>query len=254
MKIYQVFLLVLSLFGTTLVAQNTSGVIEYEDKIDIHKSLPEHMEEFKDRIPQYRTSEKILYFNAEEALYTNPPADETEENKPREFRGEGRGMRFRMGGRADKAIFYTNFNESTSLDSRDIFGKKFLIEGEREKLNWKVTAEQKQVGSYLCLKAVYQDSTQNLEVWFTPMIPVSTGPGEYFGLPGLILHIDIDEGKRTITAKNIELKALEEDLIVKPTEGKKVTDEEFKKIQEEKIKEREAEFGGRRGQYMIRRG
>ncbi len=29
--------------------------------------------------------------------------------------------------------------------------------------------------------------------WYTPQIPVSNGPGEYWGLPGLILEINAEE-------------------------------------------------------------
>ena len=83
--------------------------------------------------------------------------------------------------------------------------------------------------------------------WFTPMIPVPSGPNQYNGLPGMILHMDFDDGIRQITAVDIVLKDLEKDLIVKPTKGKKVSEEEFDKIREEKIKEMEEEFGGRGG-------
>ena len=135
------------------------------------------------------------------------------------------------------------------MDSRNLFGKDFLIEGERNPIKWKITGEQKQVGSYLCQKATFQDSTANIVAWFTPMIPVAAGPNQYNGLPGMMLHMDFDEGIRQITATNIELKALEDGAITKPSKGKKVTEEEFNTMREEKIKEREEEFGGRGGRF-----
>ena len=233
----------------SLGAQNNSGEIVYLEKINIHKNLPPEMEAMKDRIPEFRESKKILYFNSEEALYKNKPQTEEDKQKQQEFRGEGRRGRRggRFGGRNANNQYYTSVSDKLSVDSRNLFGKDFLIEGDRDPLKWKITGEQKQVGSYLCQKATYQDTTQSIVAWFTPMIPVPSGPNQYNGLPGMILHMDFDDGIRQITAVDIVLKDLEKDLIVKPTKGKKVSEEEFDKIREEKIKEMEEEFGGRGG-------
>lgn len=231
-----------------LISQANSGEIVYLDKRNIHKSLPPEMEAMKDRIPEFRESKKILYFNSEEALYINKPKDEAEKAEQQEFRGEGRrGGRGGRFGRNDDNKYYTNLKEGTSVDSRNFFGKDFLIEGSREALKWKITGEQKQVGSYLCQKATFQDSTESIVAWFTPMIPVASGPDNYFGLPGMILHLDFDSGLRQITATDISLQELEASMIVKPTKGKKVTQTEFTKIRDEKTKEMEEEFGGRGG-------
>ncbi len=254
-KMKYTFILTFILSFTSFInSQNTSGEIIYEEKVNIHKSLPPEMEAMKDRIPEFRENKKILYFNPSEALYVNKPKTEEEIKAQQEFRGEGRrgrGRRFRGN---DNNKFYTNFSDKESIDSRNFFGKDFLITGERTPLKWKITGEQKQVGSYLCQKATYQDSTQNIEAWFTPMIPVSSGPDDYFGLPGLILHMDFDDGIRQITAIDIKSMELPTDAIVKPTKGKKVTKEEFDKIREEKIKEREEEFGRSGGGRRFGRG
>ena len=239
--------LIALLFTMHLGAQNNTGEILYVDKINIHKGLPPEMEAMKERIPEFRESKKILYFNPEETLYINKPRDASDQQTQREFQGEGRRRGGRFGRNNSDNKFYTDLKNSTSVDSRNFFGKDFLIEGSRSALKWKITGEQKQVGSFLCQKATYQDTTQSIVAWFTPMIPVSSGPDDFFGLPGMILHMDIDDGLRQITANDISLKELEAGLIVRPTKGKKVTDVEFRKLREEKTKEMEEEFGGRRG-------
>ena len=255
MRILLLFLFTLTL-SSTLLAQNNSGEIVYLDKINIHKNLPPEMEAMKERIPEFRESNKILLFNSQEALYKAKPKTEAEKQKQQEFRGEGRRGRRggRFGGRNANNQYYTSIADGVSVDSRNLFGKDFLIEGERSPLKWKITGEQKQVGSYLCQKATFQDSTQNIVAWFTPMIPVPAGPDSYNGLPGLILHMDFDEGSRQITATDIQLKALESDMITRPSEGEKITKEEFTKLREEKIKEMEEEFGGRGGGRFRRFG
>lgn len=236
------------LLGNVMFGQNNEGVIIYEDKRNIHKSLPPEMEAMKDRIPEFRTSEKILYFSGNETTYR---AVVKEKKKDEEFRGERR--RGRFGRNNENNIYYTDLEAKTSIDSRDFFGKKFLIKGERESKKWKVTGEQKMVGDYLCQKATYQDSLVNEVIWFTPMIPVASGPDDYFGLPGLILHVDINDGERLITAQSIELKPLEDGQIEMPTEGKEMTSEEFEALREEKMEEMRQERGGPgRGRFFGR--
>lgn len=242
------------LFSSFLIAQNNSGEVLYEDKRNIHKGLPPEMEAMKDRIPEFRTAKKILYFNGQEALYVNKPRDKKEEAKNQEFRGERGGRRGGRWGRNDNNKYYTNLQEKKSLDAREFFGKDFLIEGEREALKWKIAADQKQVGAYLCQKATYQDTTQSIVAWFTPMIPVSSGPDDFFGLPGLILHLDIDNGMRQITATNIDLKELEADAITRPEKGKKISKSDFDSMRQEKMKEMEEEYGGKGGGRWRMRG
>jgi GLPGLI family protein len=77
------------------------------------------------------------------------------------------------------------------------------------------------------------------------MIPVSTGPDDFFGLPGLILHVDINEGERLITAQGIDLKTLDENEIVRPTEGKKISSDDFAELRDKKMEEMKQERGGK---------
>ncbi len=249
MKIIFSSLLCLFLFNTA-IGQMLEGTIVYEEKINIHKNLPPEAEAMKANIPEFRTSNHFLYFNKEESFYT----PKKEENKEREFRaGSGRRGGPRVRGGRNRSKIYTNLADKTTKSSQDLFGKQFLVSGEADAHKWKISGEQKQVGSYLCQKATLQDSTMNMEVWFTPMIPVSAGPGRYGGLPGLILHIDIDEGSRQITAQDIVLESLEEGLIIEPTEGEKISKEEYQKLREEKMKEMQAEFGGRGNRFRFNR-
>ena len=85
--------------------------------------------------------------------------------------------------------------------------------------------------------------------WFTPQIPVKNGPGEYAGLPGLILEMNID--RTTILCSKIVLNPNEMDEIEPPSKGTKVTREEYNLIVKEKTDEMSENFrnrgGGRRG-------
>ena len=83
--------------------------------------------------------------------------------------------------------------------------------------------------------------------WFTPQIPIKNGPGEYAGLPGLILEMNID--RTTILCSKIVLNPKEADNITAPDTGKEVTREEYNKIVKDKLDEMREDFrnrGGRR--------
>ncbi len=84
--------------------------------------------------------------------------------------------------------------------------------------------------------------------WFTPQIPVKNGPGEYAGLPGLILEMNID--RTTILCSKIVMNPNEADAIEAPDNGKEVSRAEYNKIVKEKTEEMRQNFrngGGRRG-------
>ncbi|MGV6829617.1 MAG: GLPGLI family protein [Flavobacteriales bacterium] len=78
--------------------------------------------------------------------------------------------------------------------------------------------------------------------WYTPMIPINNGPGEYAGLPGLILELNVY--RTTLLCSKIVLKPKEAEKIEPPTKGKPVTREEYNLIVKEKIKEMRENFQG----------
>ncbi|MFN9864573.1 MAG: GLPGLI family protein, partial [Bacteroidota bacterium] len=60
--------------------QTTSGVIEFETKINLHRTLPPGREGMKSMIPEFRTNRNQLFFNENESLYK--PIIEDEEDEP----------------------------------------------------------------------------------------------------------------------------------------------------------------------------
>jgi len=83
--------------------------------------------------------------------------------------------------------------------------------------------------------------------WYTPQIPIGNGPGEYAGLPGLILELNYY--RTTILCSKIVMNPKEADAIKEPNKGKEVTREEYNKIVKEKMEEMRGNFrrGGNRG-------
>ena len=84
--------------------------------------------------------------------------------------------------------------------------------------------------------------------WFTPQIPVGNGPGDYAGLPGLILELNFY--RTTILCSKIVLNVKDAESIEAPSKGTEVTRDEYNSIVKEKMEEMRENFrgrGGRRG-------
>ncbi|CAM1363993.1 Ribonuclease Z [Tenacibaculum sediminilitoris] len=83
-----------------------------------------------------------------------------------------------------------------------------------------------------------------ITAWYTPQIPVSNGPGNYWGLPGLIL--EVNEGRTTVLCTEITMNPSEKIEIKEPTKGKEITREEYNKVVKEKMEEMRERFRSRR--------
>ena len=124
--------------------------------------------------------------------------------------------------------YYQNKVKNENIHQVKISGGLFLIT-DSFLTDWEITQDQKMIGKYLCFKAIKQCKSCNTaeEVWFTPEIAVPFGPLGYSGLPGLILEIK----KKTITLRLASIDFKPNNIVIKkPTKGKVVTIDEFKKI------------------------
>lgn len=85
-----------------------------------------------------------------------------------------------------------------------------------------------------------------ITAWFSPDIPVSQGPGPYWGLPGLIM--EVNDGTTVILCTQIVMNAGDAKPIEAPRKGKEVSQQEFNDIRADKLEEMKAnwESGNRR--------
>ena len=195
--------------------------------------------------------------------------------------GQGNGGRFRgMMSSFSGGLKYKNTKDAVVLEETEFFGKKFLISENGKKPDWKLGAETKKIGNYICYKATYvkednaisfssfrrrgrnntQDNKEKKEekpktitvtAWYTPQIPVSQGPAEYWGLPGLIL--EVSSGRTTVLCTEITMNPTEKVVLKAPKKGKKVSRKEYTKIVTKKMQEMREQFRGRGGRGGGRR-
>lgn len=236
------FLIGLILPGLSF-AQNTEGEIHFTEIVKFQFSLPEGHEDMAASLPSEQKSQKVLFFNSRESLYQN--AENKDEDGQDVVEGGDGEVQIKMViVRPQENKLYKNLETAQKVQKEDFFGKLFLISGDLDKYPWKLTGEQKKILDFNCQQAVFSDDEKKVEAWFTPEIPVTTGPGEYGQLPGMILEVTIDDGNRKLVADKVIFKSLDKEVIVAPKKGKKVTAEEFETIREARMKEMEEEMGG----------
>lgn len=144
---------------------------------------------------------------------------------------------------------YKNVKQKTLTQEQEFYGKRFLIKDNLYKIEWNLGSETKKIGNYTCYKAKafvpkneldwYNFSWSDLrnkekkegekleedlivvEAWYTTQIPVTHGPGEYWGLPGLIL--EVSRGNTTLLCTEVVINGEEKIEIVAPEKGTEIT-------------------------------
>jgi len=202
----------------------------------------------------------VLSFNKEESMFE-------EEDKLDAISGatDSWGKNFAPGDQ------YKNVKSNAQIQTQEFYGKYFLVKDQLQAIEWQMGTETKQIGQYTCLKATASIPTNELtwyefswdklrneegadsqeiqftkvEAWYTPQIPVSHGPLEYWGLPGLIL--EVSAGNTTMLCSKIVMNPEEKTDIEAPDRGKEVTKKEYQETISGKMREFRDNRGRRRG-------
>ena len=207
------------------MAQNMEGVVSYEQVYHwakIYSRLDFLSQEEKDREmltwggkDEYKTR-MTLVFTPTQSKYTY---DEDQGDVDRRYSGRNR-----------EYVIFRDFEKETKTEIIEMLGKTFIIEDSLRSPKWKVMNKIKDVNGHVCMLAVTEDTIkrQKIEAWFAQDLPVSTGPGQHFGLPGLIMELDVNEGDLVITATKVEMKPVGDQIALpKKIKGKRLTSKEY---------------------------
>lgn len=220
-------------FSANMVAQQqiTSGEIQYEFTITTNDSITNEVLKKNKASDKVKKMLKTLYsqnkakyllrFHKNGSIFKAVESLSTEENK----------MNY-ANLMAGNGIFYTDKNTDKILNQMEAYGQLFLVS--IPKPQWILTQETKTIGKYLCYKATTEQEAETrhgkvvkkITAWYTPEIPINYGPKNFYGLPGLIIELEIAKGS-LFRATNINLSLTKEIKIKKPTRGKKLSLQEF---------------------------
>ncbi len=240
-------------------AQNFQGKAYYISKSKVNtnfggRQIPEAQKaKIKERQNALSIKNYVLAFNKTSSLFT----EQEETNMPTKQQNERGGRMRLMLNTQNSGTHYKNIETKQYVAQKDVFGKQFLIKDSLQNYNWQLSDEVKTIGKYICFKATaiipkittkpsenLEDNITTVTAWYTVEIPISQGPDMFWGLPGLILELKVDN--RILLCSKIELNLEEELIITPPEKGKKVTQEKFNEIFAKKAKKLKESMGNRK--------
>jgi len=128
----------------------------------------------------------------------------------------------RAGG--SKEYYYNDSKKVYLIKECETLGECFIFNNKY--LKWQLTQIEKEINGYKVFKAT--GNKGKVIVWYTPSIPVGFGPKGEYGLPGLILEVEI--GKIVFKATRITLNPKDKVIVKEPKGGERVTYEEYSKL------------------------
>lgn len=239
MKRIFTFLSTVLVTGMTILS-GQSGKIEFEEIRKIEIKLEGEMAHMMENMPKEQRSVKTLFFNPGATIYLK---QDKGENPGETFGGMEGGVRIMMNEPDNKT--FVDLENNRMIEQREFMTRVFLIEEEIQQDELKITGNQKMILDYPCMEATRTDTAGVVtRIWFAPSFPAKGGPSAYCSLPGMVLEVDINDGKQIIMAKSIDMTDPGTEIFKKPKDGKKVTRKEFDEIVAEKIKEMGGEGTG----------
>ncbi|MGI8582846.1 MAG: GLPGLI family protein [Chitinophagaceae bacterium] len=250
-------------FSLTIFAQQKEGKVIYQRTMQMQIQINDN-DHLQQMMPKSRTDKFELTFGNNQSLWKHVDEDDNNDEMG------GGGMQLRMVGPGQNDIVFHDFTAAKRTEQRDMMDKKFIVTDSIRKLNWKLTGETETMLGHVCQKAIAKrtgkrtqmtmdngkmerkeiNDTTNMVAWFTNDIPVPAGPEVQGQLPGLILGLEMNNGRMVYKALEISPK-VDVAGIKEPNKGKKVTPDEFVKEREKMMAEMQKNNQGN-GNRVIR--
>lgn len=263
----RILFLAFALMGSilTATAQGLTGRVYYKSSssfkisMDSTKMAPDVIEDLQKQLKKQMEREFVLTFSQTESNWKQV---ESLGAGPATASSGGASIVINAGNQ-DK-LLYKNVAEQNYIKEEDLMGRGFLVKDSLNTYDWELSGETKQIGDYTCQKATYsrivdskvfsmgQDEmeatkdTVNVTAWFTMQIPVSHGPEDFWGLPGLIL--ELQNRGMTYIAERIVLNPNEPVKIGIPKKGEMISSKNYEALSEEKMQEMMQRYSGKPGE------
>ena len=255
----------LILFISVAKAQDFHGRAIYVSKqlnnvvFHVEGMSEEKAKELNEKMSKMFEKTFILNFNKTESIYQ-------QEQKLKETGSRGSTFASELEGE-----LYKNSQTKQYLKAEEFANKNYIITDVLKNYNWDITQESKKIGGYTCYKAISitkvtkkelqeyevekakqsknKTSFFNLEkpkdkkitVWYNPEIPVSHGPNQYWGLPGLIM--EVNENNLIILCSKVILNPKDKKIIKAPKSGKVISRNAYDLMEEKQYNKLKDENG-----------
>lgn len=264
-----ILILVFGLLAQVSFAQEFEGWVKYNRVFDPSKAFANNPNANRMGGNMAEQARRPIIFLAavkgQEWVFKADPKQDPGENVM-EFNGERRTFPRRLP--KDETLYHAG--ENTFKRFEEYAQQPFQVSGELKKIRWKVDPTQtRPILGYECMMATATETEQRtmpvwneagsmsmkdtvvvneITAWFTDAISSGVGPDKYFGLPGMILALDVNNGVTTYVATAVEPKVLSSDDLKINSKGKKMTPEQLDKLKKEHQAEQMKNFRGRGGQ------
>ena len=146
---------------------------------------------------------------------------------------------------------YIDYNARQQVSQENFFGHAFLIPEELDMPAWQLGTEQQRIADRTCSKATLADSSHTTTAWFSPETPIPAGPMGYWGLPGLIVRLEMEGATYTLS----DIKVVDNPKPLNaPTKGKKMSRDEYNTLIQEKLQQMGVGMGGGGGVQVFQMG
>ncbi|WP_322970461.1 GLPGLI family protein [Faecalibacter sp. LW9] len=158
----------------------------------------------------------------------------------------GGGFSIHVGGEfknTTSTITEQKFKQEVVLD-----GKKYTVVTPYKNYNWKITDIEDTILGYKVIKAVGEINGNKVAAWYAPDLPINAGPNQINGLPGLVLKSASEMGGKMGLIMNFTAEKINKNpkkfTKIKPFTSPEISQEEFKKLQDESRKKMLESFSG----------
>ena len=188
-----VTVIALVLISVPSFAQITSGRIVFERRTNLKKKLGDNprMKDYVTDKNKIRIEMFELIFNDTSSAFLPIESDEP---------AEGGFMRYMT----TKNKVYQNLEKREKFVIMDLWGSEAFMRDTMPLRQWKITDSKRQIGEYMCRKAIWEkNDTTRIYAWYSVDIVPTIGPEGFDGLPGAILGLATEDGGLIYFAKEV---------------------------------------------------
>lgn len=275
-------------FQGMAVYESKTSTSDFKARMEGNKDItPEMQKMIEERMKKMFEKTFILNFDKSASIYK-------EEEKLETPGQQGGGMRMMTSFMGGGGTYYKNVKDKSYTVDKEFMGKEFLVKDSLKTYNWKMEAETKEIGGYMCYKATTvipasktdfrnfrakKEGEKKEEAKSEENKEKKTSFLDEIDLPKEItitawyspeipinqgpegywglpgLILEVNDGKTTILCSKIVLNAKEKAEIKAPTNGKEVSQAEYDETVTKKMEEMmEMNQGQGRGGMQIRMG
>lgn len=228
MKAYNLTILMISIFSVFTTVQvkaqdKTQGKIQYQQKINVHASLPKEYEAMKAMIPEFSESDIVVTLKNKKSKI-----------KAMENASSSGDVMVSMS-MGSSAVEYTDFDKNMFYKTLSVDGENYHTEMPIQKANVKVLEGSKKICGYTCKMASFVSEKEKYIIYYTTEIEGSLSPMPGVFVDGVILKIE----NKTISylAQKVTFEKIDDKAVSKASDSEKISNVQFMDLEEELMEE-----------------